>query len=217
MRPEKVKLSKSGIGVLEQSRYHLCPGQSADRRKSALFATSGFASVEIAVDPLLMRYLIQGQRPLSAAIDVAGKRPGRFLLDTCRNIGRADEKDGTGFQRLFQDGAQDLLSCLFVEAASSKTVEIELYNGITASWSYDGDGHKCSGMDRAPFPVLQQNLAALHPDDVTGSDCLFQGIMRLLHEQNGCGHCRCSFWAEITGSESRKNPENIPRSRGSCR
>ncbi len=133
MRPEKVRLSKSGIGVLEQSRNHLCPDEAADRRKSTLFATSGFASVEIAVDPLLMRYLIQGQRPLSAAINVAGKRPGRLLLDTCRNISRADEKDGTDFQRLFQDGAQDLPSCLFVEAASAKTIEIELYNCITAS------------------------------------------------------------------------------------
>ena len=119
MRPEKVRLPKSGIGVLEQSRNHLCPDEAADRRKSALFATSDFGSVKISMDPLIMRYLIQGQRPLSSAINVAGKRPGRLLLDRCRNIGRANEEDGTGFQRLFQDGAQDLLSCLFVEAASA--------------------------------------------------------------------------------------------------
>jgi hypothetical protein len=52
----------------------------------------------------------------------------------------------------------------------------------------------------------------LHPDDVTGSDCLFQGIMRLLHEQNGSGHCRCSFWAEITGRflKARRSVENEP-------
>jgi hypothetical protein len=32
---------------------------------------------------------------------------------------------------------------------------------------------------RAPFPVLFQDLAALHPDNMTGQDGLFQGVMRL--------------------------------------